>query len=146
MTDNIDSIIHPKEKAMWEKVEDTSALAQLHRKFWLQGEYKDKLLGVHKDRVEEGEDTEEGEGAEEGEDTEEGEGAEEGDGDDDIGPECHILDIGITDLEVKKFWVRKEYFRMYKQCEHHLETMRNEARPPSQIVTGQPGIGKFFTL
>ncbi|KAF8473736.1 hypothetical protein DFH94DRAFT_764217 [Russula ochroleuca] len=152
MTDNIDSIIHPKEKAMWEKVEDTSALAQLHRKFWLQGEYKDKLLGVHKDRVEEGEgaeegeDTEEGEGAEEGEDTEEGEGAEEGDDDDDIGPECHILDIGIKDLEVKKFWVRKEYFRMYKQCEHHLETMRNEARPPSQIVTGQPGIGKSYWI
>jgi hypothetical protein len=132
MTDNIDSIISPEQKAVWKKVKDTSPLAQLHRRFWLQGEYKDKLLGVHKgvhkDRAEEGEDD------------------DDDDGDDDIGPECHILDIGIPDLEVTKFWVRKEYFRMYKQCDHHLETMRNAMKSPSQIIIGQPGIGKFFTF
>ena len=62
----------PKYKALWTIMKP---LAQLHhdRKFWLQGEPENKLLNtIHND-----------------EDAEEGE-------DDEIGPGCYVLDIGIS--------------------------------------------------
>ena len=128
MTDSIpmiDSILHPQEKANWAKLDDTDKLVQLHHKFWVQGDY-DKALNV------EDEGTTEVDG-----------GAAEAD--DDVGPECHILDSGIPD-ERSKLWVRKEYIRMYKYCEDHFKPGPYVFQSPALIVTGQPGIGKFFTL
>lgn len=123
MTDSlpmIDSILYSQEKSRWKKLDDTDELVKLHRKFWIQGDY-DKVLNV--------------EGT-----TEVDAGAADGD----IGPECHVLDSGIPD-ERSKFWVRKEYIRLYKRCEDHFKPDPYMFSTPALIVTGQPGIGKFFT-
>ena len=116
----IDSILHRRQKAKWEKLDDMEELVQLHRKFWIQGEFANILLNPR-------------------------EPEDEGYGGDDIGPNCHILDIGIPTLGLTKLWIRNEYIRMYKHCEDHLETNRNESKSPALVVTGQPGIGKCFT-
>ena len=116
----IDSILHRRQKAKWEKLDDMEELVQLHRKFWIQGESANILLNPL-------------------------EPEDEGDGDDDIGPNCHVLNIGIPTLGPTKLWIRNEYVRMYKHCENHLETNRNEFKSPAMVVTGQPGIGKCFT-
>jgi hypothetical protein len=124
MTDSIrmiDTILHPEEQAPWRKLPNTYQLAQLHRKFWVQGEY-DKLLNIDED-----------------------EGAAEDD--DDVSPKCHVLDIGIPGFEWSKIWIRKEYIRMYKRCKDHFKPgPHNKFQSPSLVVTGQPGIGKFFIL
>ncbi|KAN0127599.1 hypothetical protein V8E53_014577 [Lactarius tabidus] len=119
MTDSIrmiDTILHPEEQAFWRKLPNTYELAQLHRKFWVQGEY-DKLLNVDED---------------------------EGDAEDDeVSPKCHVLDIGIPGLEWSKIWIRKEYIRMYQRCKDHFKPgLHNKFQSPSLVVTGQPGIGK----
>ena len=118
----IDSILHRRQKAKWEKLDDMEELVQLHRKFWIQGESANILLNPR-----------------------EPEDSDEGDGDD-IGPNCHVLDIGIPTLGLTKLWIRNEYIRMYKHCEDHLETNRNESKSPAVVVTGQPGIGRCFML
>jgi hypothetical protein len=100
----IDSILFPRHKAQWRKFTDEEVPAQLHRKFWVQGEYNN-LFNVDEEAAEEA--------AEEAteatmvvEDT-----AED---DEDVGPECHVLDLGIPHFGRSKLWVRKEYIRMYK--------------------------------
>ena len=118
----IDSILHRRQKAKWEKLDDMEELVQLHRKFWIQGESANILLNPR-----------------------EPEDLDEGDGDD-IGPNCHVLDIGIPTLGLTKLWIRNEYIRMYKHCEDHLESNRNESKSPAVVVTGQPGIGRCFML
>ena len=120
----IDSILHLRDKVEWEGLhfyDSTYELVHLHRRFWIQGEAGNTLLNPL-------------------------EPEDEGDDDDDIGPNCHILDIGIPTLGLTKLWIRNEYIRMYKHCEDHLETNRNESKSPAMVVTGQPGIGKCFTL
>ena len=120
MTDSmIDSILHPDERiAIWRKFPDTYELVCLHRKFWILGESANILLNPR----------------------------EPEDQGDDIGPNCHILDIGMPTLGLTRLWIRNEYIRMYKHCEDHLETNRNESKSPAMVVTGQLGIGKCFTL
>lgn len=117
----IDSILHPEEQASWKKLPDTYALAQLHNKFWIQGESGDILLNPN-------------------------EPEDKGDGDDDIGPSCDVLNMGMPTLGLTKLWIRNEYVRMYKHYEDHLETNRNETKSPSLVVTGQPGIGKSYWI
>ena len=119
MADSIGSILYPYEQGLWRKFNGYE-LEQLHRKFWIQGESRNILLNPR-------------------------ETEDEGD-DDDIGPNCHVLDIGLPTLGLTKLWIRNEYVRMYKHCEDHLETNRNESKSPAVVVTGQPGIGKRFTL
>jgi hypothetical protein len=163
MTDSIpmiDTILYPEDKAKWEKLSsDKRVEVQLHRKFWIQGEYNE-LFNVEEEAAEDDkgaamviEDTVE-DAKRLAEAIEGITGVVEGitrvvedatEDDDDVGPECH-LDVGISGPGRWKIWVRKEYIRMYKRCKDHLETNRHKSQSPSLIVTGQPGIGKFFAL
>ena len=119
----MDSIVFSHYQDGWRKLIEPDPLVQLHHKFWVQGEYN-KLLTVDED-----------------------EGAAEFDGGatEDIGPECHILNSGIPD-ERSLLWVRKEYIQMYKHCRDHFKHHSPMFQSPSLIVTGQPGIGRCFTL
>ena len=112
----VDSILHRRQKVKWEKLDDTEGFAHLHRRFWIQGESANILLNPQLP-------------------------GDKRDGDDDIGPNCHILDIGIQALGLQKVWIRNDYIRMYKYCEEHFETNFDKAKSPAVIVTGQPGIG-----
>jgi hypothetical protein len=148
----IDSILRPREKAKWEKLDGDEEEVQLHRKFWVQCEYN-KLFNVEEEAAEDDERAAKVIDAVEiakrvAEVIEGITGVVEGAAEDDdaVGPECHLLDIGILDPGRWKIWVRKEFIRMYKRCKDHLETNRHESQSPSLIVTGQPGIGEFFTL
>jgi hypothetical protein len=52
------------------------------------------------------------------------------------------LDIG---LNVSRIWVRKDYVLLYDECTDYFTDPDNEkfdSRPPSIVITGQPGIGK----
>jgi hypothetical protein len=58
MTDSIpmiDTILRPRDKAKWEKLDDDECEeVQLHRKFWIQGEYN-KLFNVEEEAAEDNE-------------------------------------------------------------------------------------------
>ncbi len=65
--------------------------------------------------------------------------------DNDIGPDCYALDLGIK-LKCAKLWVRQEYKRIYDGCvEQHAEpegpTSETEIMARSVIITGHPGVG-----
>jgi hypothetical protein len=145
----IDSILHPREKAKWEKLDGDEEEVQLHRKFWVQCEYN-KLFKVEEEAAEDAELAAKVIDAVEiakcVAEVIEGVVGGAAEDDDDVGPECHLLDVGISDPGRWKIWVRKEFIRMYKRCKDHLETNRQGSQSPSLIVTGQPGIGEFFTL
>lgn len=135
----INSILHTEEQAFWKKLPDKYELAQLHRKFWVQGEY-DNLLNVEEDAAEDDE------GA--AKVTEGAIGFVEGaaENNDDVGPECYVLDLGSPEPGRSKLWVRKEFIRMYERCKDHFKTHRGAAESPSLVVTGQPGIGKSYWI
>ena len=80
----IDSILFPKEQAQWAKLGDYHDIAQLHNRFWRDGNFRNQLLKVHEDK-----------GPEEGKD-------------DACDSDCHFLDLGIP-LGRSKLWVRNEY-------------------------------------
>ncbi|KAN0127602.1 hypothetical protein V8E53_014580 [Lactarius tabidus] len=148
----IDSILRPREKAKWEKLDGDEEEVQLHRKFWVQCEYNE-LFNVEEEAAEDDERAAKVIDAVEiakrvAEAIEGIAGVVEGAAEDDdaVGPECHLLDLGISDPGRWKIWVRKEFIRMYKRCNDHLETNRHESQSPSLIVTGQPGIGKSYWL
>lgn len=67
---------------------------------------------------------------------------------DEVGPGCGILDTGITALGRSKLWIRQEYLRLYKYCDDHLGSKSSNIlqESPSVVITGQPGIGKCFTM
>ncbi|KAH9176571.1 hypothetical protein EDB89DRAFT_2065396 [Lactarius sanguifluus] len=52
-----------------------------------------------------------------------------------------ILKLGIPGIWRSELLVRKEYTRLYEYCDKYLESRRNEQKPPSVVITGQPGIG-----
>jgi hypothetical protein len=119
-----DSIINIRMPGFqWQKVPD-GPLEELHRKFWRKG--LKEWPGNGSVDVDEDEDTE----------------AEE----DEIGPCTGVLNIGIEGLWRQKIWVRKEYIRLYNYCSVYMEYGRTKDLPPSMVITGQPGIGKCFTL
>lgn len=63
---------------------------------------------------------------------------------DDISPDCYLLDIGVETME-GKIWVRSEYIRMFTFAEElYAENKSNLVLSPCLVITGQPGIGKFF--
>ncbi|KAH9009391.1 hypothetical protein EDB84DRAFT_1280496 [Lactarius hengduanensis] len=68
------------------------------------------------------------------EDPDEGEGGE-------TVPGCYILNIGIENIW-PELLVRKEYIQLYKYCKKYLRSHRDDPKPPSVVITGQPGIGK----
>ena len=95
--------ITSKHEAWCEKLNDNEVLEQLHPKLWPQGESGNKLLNIHEDI--------------EGEDNE-------------IGPGCYILDLGIQDIGCSLLWIRKEYIQLYKCCNEFLETHRKKQKTP----------------
>ncbi|KAH9176577.1 hypothetical protein EDB89DRAFT_1846156 [Lactarius sanguifluus] len=97
---------------------------QLHRKFWLQSLNvpENESMNVDKD-----DDADGGEG--EGDET---------------GPGCFILKLDIPGIWRSELLVRKEYIRVYEYCDKYLESRRNKQKPPSVVITGQPGIGKSY--
>ncbi len=115
--------IIPQTETQWTKLDDTNALARLHRKFWPRGETQNELMNVDEDEYTE----------------------EDEDEDEEIGPGCYVLDLGVPELGRSMLWIRKEYIRLYKYCNEYLESRRGAQLPPSVVITGQPGIGKRST-
>ncbi|KAH8996620.1 hypothetical protein EDB92DRAFT_1793737 [Lactarius akahatsu] len=73
--------------------------------------------------------------------------ADEGEGEgDETGPGCFIFKFGIPGIWRSELLVRKEYIRLYEYCDKYLESRRNNQKPPSVVITGQPGIGKSYWL
>ncbi|KAH8992842.1 hypothetical protein EDB86DRAFT_2830389 [Lactarius hatsudake] len=99
-------------------------LVQLHRKFWLQS-----LQDVPEN---------ESMSADKDDDADEGEGEEDGPG--------FILKLGIPGIWRSELLVRKEYIRLYEYCDKYLESRRNKQKPPSVVITEQPGIGKSYWI
>lgn len=122
-TSTLDTILSPSTKKDWKKLDDSDEFVQLHCKFWLQGQLRDKLLNINQDQ---------------------GPFDEESDVDSD----CFTLDLGMPMIfnGWTKVWIRKEFIRIYNLCNDYLETVCNGGRLRSMIITGQPGIGKWFTL
>ncbi|KAH9036897.1 hypothetical protein EDB84DRAFT_1416475, partial [Lactarius hengduanensis] len=97
-------------------------LVQVHRKFWLQSPPDvpwNESMNVDKD-----------------DDADEGEGEGDGPG--------FILKLDIPGISRSELLVRKEYIRLYEYCDKYLESRRNKQKPPSVVITGQPGIGKSY--
>jgi hypothetical protein len=57
--------------------------------------------------------------------------------DDDIIPGCCMLNMS----SVGRFWIRADYIRIFDEIEHFLSHFIPPFRPPSVVITGQPGIG-----
>jgi hypothetical protein len=60
---------------------------------------------------------------------------------------CFTLTLGVKDFITKNLWVRKDYLRIYDECKSFYKRIcedRGNQRPPSAIITGQPGVGKCF--
>jgi hypothetical protein len=142
---------HSKDLDKWtpKRIDDRDALARLHAKFWGKSmadvardspastpnstnEDKDTI----KDQGEVFDDCGHGKMA-----VDEDESADE---DDDIGPGCYFLDIGIDGLEYSKIWIRADYLRIYAYLEGHYSKVLNfpQNRAPAAVITGQPGIGE----
>ncbi|KAH9172639.1 hypothetical protein EDB89DRAFT_2229267 [Lactarius sanguifluus] len=77
-------------------------------------------------------------GSDDNEDFNKDEDPDEGEGDETV-PGCYVLNIGIESIW-PELLVRKEYIRLYKYCKKYLGTHRDEPKPPSVVITGQPGI------
>jgi hypothetical protein len=64
-----------------------------------------------------------------------------------MGPGCYVLDIGVDTIGCsQQIWIRQDYIRIYEHCERYYLKVANikSPRPPSVVITGQPGIGKCF--
>ncbi|KAI9444097.1 hypothetical protein H4582DRAFT_2071690 [Lactarius indigo] len=109
------------------QLNDSDELVQLHRNFWLQSVQdvpENESMNVDK-----------GEDADEDEDEA-----------DETGPGCYILNLGVPRIQRSVLWVRKEYIRLYGYWDKYLESHRDEHKAPSVVITGQPSIGKPFTV
>ena len=74
----------------------------------------------------------------------EDEGMDQGDKDNDVIPGCYMLDISIEGLEISKMWIRAEYIQIFDYIEAFFKKPGfPPGRPPSAVITGQPGIGVF---
>ena len=69
----------------------------------------------------------------------------EDDVDNDIGEDCHALDLGI-ELTCAELWVRQDYKRIYDYCvKRHAEGPTSAIETArSVVITGQPGVGVFL--
>ena len=59
---------------------------------------------------------------------------------------CVALDLDDDTLAPSKLWIRKDYLRIYDFCERRYKYIRNNLhQAPSVVVTGQPGLGEYFS-
>ena len=108
--------------ASWSKLEDDHRLSQLRSKYWGQN-IEDEAKQWHSS-----------------------DSTVKVDRNNDIGPDSHVLDLGIK-LKRSKLWVRQDYVRIYDYCSKRHEEGPTSATmmARSVVVTGQPGIGVFFS-
>ncbi|KAF8506809.1 hypothetical protein F5888DRAFT_37159 [Russula emetica] len=111
------------DSASWSKLKDSHELSQLRSKFW--GKFSE----------------------EEAKEWRELHPTVNDDRNDDIGPGCYGLDLGIK-FKCSKLWVRQDYIRAYNYCrERHEEGPSDETEMArSVVITGQPGIGKSYWI
>ncbi|KAM6503293.1 hypothetical protein JOM56_000236 [Amanita muscaria] len=119
----------------------------------------DEVMNEHEGKPDEdeGEVMNEGEGKsdeDEGEVMSEGEGkpdedeGEATDQDDDILPDCYVLDISIRYMP-RSLWIRADYIRIFDCFQAHYDKYtkpKPKGKTPSAVLTGQPGIGKSFWI
>ena len=56
-----------------------------------------------------------------------------------------IHSFGFINLPViENMWIRKDYVDLYECCNEHLNLGYRTKTPHSVVITGQPGIGKYF--
>lgn len=119
---SVDTILSRIDKEHWIKLEDDDRYVQLYRKFWCQNHQQEQLSNLH----------------------------QQGsfDEDNDVDSDCFVLDHGMPFVfgSHSKLWVHKEYLRIYERCNDHLGTALDDGPPRSLVITGQPGIGRCFTL
>jgi hypothetical protein len=109
-----DTILSRYDMKNWKKLEEDHGLVQLHRKFWHQKHQHNQLVNLNPQS--------------------------HFDEDNDVDSDCFVLDHGIPLIfnAYSKVWVRKEYLRIYKLCNDHLDTVRNKGPLRSLVITGQP--------
>ncbi|KAF8501872.1 hypothetical protein BU17DRAFT_78406 [Hysterangium stoloniferum] len=130
------SIVKALAAASWVKLALNEPLAQFHTKFWGTSMKDERDAWSKAD----------GQGA-----LNELEMDVDDDGEADILPGCYSLVIGIEGFTQQFIWVRAEYIRIFDACQRQYEeTITHKpgryfgGRPPSFVITGQPGIGKTF--
>lgn len=106
----------------WTKLEDDDPLSELQAKYWGQ-KIEDEAKGWHMSHP-----------------------AVEVDEDNDIGPDCFVLNLG-PNLKHSKLWVRKDYIRIYDYCSKRYNEGPNSIvdRARSVVITGHPGVGVFLS-
>ena len=122
----------PYPKTPWLKLEDSEPLSQLYAKYWgrpIQGDEPELQTPSEGQPMEDHEDKSE------------------------VGPGCFILNLGIKPFSITRLWIRRDYIRLYERCNEHDNDVREselqlEGAPriaPSVVITGQPGIGEYFS-
>ena len=134
---------------------DLHTLTLLHEKFWARSMAHDETewrnaqskSGVqhHDEDGNEHEDENEGNKmeADDGDDDDDGDDGndDDDDNDDDI-PGCYLLNIGFRQL-----WIRSDYIRVFNAIQDYYSWYaKPRAITPSIVLTGQPGIGEFFSV
>jgi hypothetical protein len=106
---------------LWHKLENKDKFSQLHSKFW-GNKIEDEAAEWR------------------------GSNPTVDDPSNDIGPYCHVLNLGI-DISFTRLWVRNDYIRIYDFCSTliagHPTYLGRKA--PSVVITGQPGIGVLLS-
>ncbi|KAF8525513.1 hypothetical protein BU17DRAFT_41732 [Hysterangium stoloniferum] len=120
------SITKASDAASWVKIAHDRSLAQFHTKFWGTGMNDERDAWSKAD----------GQGA-----LNEFEMDVDDDEEADILPGCYFLGTGIEGLP-QFIWIRAEYIRIFDACQRQYEGRYFSERPPSFVITGQPGIGK----
>jgi len=121
----------------WFKLTDDEDLPQLHTKFWRKSMVSEEAewRGSQKSVGDDSGDMSDGEVDPMDVDMDEQ--------DDEIGPGCYVLNMGIETLPHSKIWIRTDYIRIYDYCSEYYELCRSlpHKAAPSVVITGQPGIG-----
>ncbi|KIL64152.1 hypothetical protein M378DRAFT_178977 [Amanita muscaria Koide BX008] len=156
------SVVRSTRVQAYLKVDNNTPVALFHQKFWgksmedekakwqetqiesqPEDEDQDKHKAMEKGKgkaMDEGGDEvmNEGEGKP---DEDEGEATDQ---DDDILPDCYVLDISIDDMPTS-LWIRAEYIRIFDCFQAHFDKYTKpepKGKTPSAVLTGQPGIGE----
>ncbi|KAF8519112.1 hypothetical protein BU17DRAFT_20174, partial [Hysterangium stoloniferum] len=121
-------IVKASAAASWVKLALDEPLAQFHTKFWGTSMKDERDAWSKAD----------GQGA-----LNDFEMDVDDDGEADILPGCYSLRIDIEGF-VSFIWVRAEYIRIFDACEKTYDKVMPRSkitgRPPSFVITGQPGI------
>ena len=128
--------LHEERWGRWHKLADDYGFARLHTKFWRKG-----MLDQEEEWC--GKQGSDSNASMHGSDDPDREvNPMDVGGDDDVGPGCYFLDIGLEELRLKNIWIRSEYLRMYDYCIERCNGAvgMNQAAPSIAII-GQPGIG-----